>query len=51
MLAAAPFMIVFRLLHIVSGSLWVGSTFLFVGVVGPSAAEVGPRPARSCTWR
>jgi len=42
MLAAAPFMIVFRLLHIVSGSLWVGSTFLFVGFVGPSAAEVGP---------
>jgi hypothetical protein len=31
-----------RLVHIVSGSLWVGSTFLFVGFVGPSAAEVGP---------
>ena len=42
MLAAAPFMIVFRLLHIVSGSLWVGSTFLFVGFIGPSGAEVGP---------
>jgi uncharacterized membrane protein len=42
MLATAPFMIVFRLLHIVAGSLWVGSTFLFVGFIGPSAAEVGP---------
>ncbi len=31
-----------RLLHIVSGVLWVGSAFLFVGFIGPSAAEVGP---------
>ena len=42
MLAAAPFMLVFRFLHIVSGVLWVGSAFLFVGFIGPSAAEVGP---------
>jgi hypothetical protein len=42
MLAAVPFMIVFRFLHIVSGALWVGSAFLFVGFIGPSAAEVGP---------
>jgi len=42
MLAANPFMIVFRLLHIVAGVLWVGSAFLFVGFIGPSAAEVGP---------
>jgi hypothetical protein len=42
MLAAVPFMIVFRLLHIVAGALWVGSAFLFVGFIGPSAAEVGP---------
>ncbi|MFB3739857.1 MAG: hypothetical protein ACE14W_12955 [Candidatus Velamenicoccus archaeovorus] len=35
-------MIVFRFLHIVSGALWVGSAFLFVGFIGPSAAEVGP---------
>jgi hypothetical protein len=35
-------MIVLRLLHIVSGVLWVGSAFLFVGFIGPSAAEVGP---------
>ena len=42
MLAANPFMIVFRSLHIVAGVLWVGSAFLFVGFIGPSAAEVGP---------
>ena len=36
------FMFVFRLLHIVCGTLWVGSAFLFVGFIGPSAAEVGP---------
>jgi hypothetical protein len=42
MLAASVFMIVFRFVHIVSGVLWVGSAFLFVAVIGPSAAEVGP---------
>jgi hypothetical protein len=42
MIATVPFMIVFRLLHIVAGALWVGSAFLFVGFIGPSAAEVGP---------
>jgi hypothetical protein len=42
MVAAVPFMIVFRFLHIVAGALWVGSSFLFVGFIGPSAAEVGP---------
>jgi hypothetical protein len=35
-------MIVLRFFHIVGGSLWVGSAFLFVAVIGPSAAEVGP---------
>lgn len=42
MLAASAFMLVFRFLHIVAGALWVGSAFLFVGFIGPSAAEVGP---------
>ena len=42
MLAAAPFMLVFRLLHILAGVLWVGSAFLFTAFIGPSAAEVGP---------
>jgi hypothetical protein len=35
-------MIVLRFFHIVGGALWVGSAFLFVAVIGPSAAEVGP---------
>ena len=35
-------MIVLRFFHIVGGTLWVGSAFLFVAVIGPSAAEVGP---------
>ena len=42
MIAAVPFMLVFRLLHILAGVLWVGSAFLFVGFIGPSAVEVGP---------
>jgi hypothetical protein len=42
MLATSVFMIVFRFFHIVAGVLWVGSAFLFVGFIGPSAAEVGP---------
>jgi hypothetical protein len=42
MLAADTFMIVFRFLHIVAGILWVGSSFLFVAFLGPSAQEVGP---------
>jgi uncharacterized membrane protein len=37
-----PFMLVFRFLHIVAGAAWLGSAFLFVGIIGPSAAEVGP---------
>jgi uncharacterized membrane protein len=42
MLAAEPYMIVFRILHIVGGVLWVGSTFLLTVFIGPSVAEVGP---------
>jgi uncharacterized membrane protein len=42
MIATSPFFLVFRFFHIVSGVLWVGSAFLFVGFIGPSAAEVGP---------
>lgn len=42
MLATSLFMIVFRFLHILSGALWVGSAFLFVAFIGPSAADVGP---------
>jgi hypothetical protein len=42
MLASDLFMLPFRFLHIVAGALWVGSAFLFVAIIGPSAAEVGP---------
>jgi uncharacterized membrane protein len=42
MIAAVPFMLIFRFLHIIAGVLWVGSAFLFVGFIGPAAAEVGP---------
>ena len=41
MLGADTFIIVFRFLHIVPGVLWVGASFLFVGIIGPSAAKVG----------
>ena len=33
-------MVVFRLLHIFPGVLWVGSSFLFVGIIEPPAAKV-----------
>jgi uncharacterized membrane protein len=36
------FWIVFRLLHIVAGVLWVGAAFLFGVFIGPAAAEVAP---------
>ena len=42
MLAAEPYMLVFRILHIVGGVLWVGSTFMLSVFLGPSVAEVGP---------
>jgi hypothetical protein len=42
MIALDGVMIVLRFFHIVGGALWVGSAFLFVAVIGPSAAEVGP---------
>ena len=42
MLGIAPFQLIFRFFHIVAGVLWVGSAFLFVAIIGPSAAEVGP---------
>jgi uncharacterized membrane protein len=42
LIATSWFMLVFRSLHILAGVLWVGSAFLFVGFIGPAAAEVGP---------
>jgi hypothetical protein len=37
-----PIMVVLRFAHIVGGALWFGSSFLFAGFVGPTAAELGP---------
>ena len=42
MLAADPYMLVFRFLHIVGGVLWVGSTFLLTVFVARAAAAVAP---------
>ena len=35
-------MIVFRVLHIAAGVAWAGSVFLFVVLIQPSAAAIGP---------
>jgi hypothetical protein len=36
------FMLVFRVLHIAAGVGWAGSVFLFVVLIQPSAAAIGP---------
>lgn len=35
-------MLVFRVLHIAAGVAWAGSVFLFVVLIQPSAAAIGP---------
>ena len=45
MLAANGFMIAFRIVHILAGVFWVGSAFLFVVYVQPSAAAIAPAGA------
>lgn len=42
MIATSTFMIVFRILHIAAGVAWAGSVFLFVVLIQPSAAAIGP---------
>ena len=42
MLATSWYMVVFRILHILAGVVWVGSVFLFVVYVQPTAAAIGP---------
>lgn len=42
MTAASTYMLVFRILHIAAGVAWAGSVFLFVVLVQPSAAAIGP---------
>jgi len=39
---ATIFMLVFRVLHIGAGVAWAGSAFLFVVLIQPSAAAIGP---------
>jgi len=40
--AATIFIFVFRVLHIGAGVAWAGSVFLFVVLIQPSAAAIGP---------
>ena len=42
MMATSTFMIVFRILHIAARVVWAGSVFLFVVLIKPSAAAIGP---------
>jgi uncharacterized membrane protein len=44
-IAASTYMVVFRIVHIVAGVIWVGSVFLFVVYVQPSAAATAPASA------
>jgi uncharacterized membrane protein len=45
MLAASAYMVVPRIVHILSGVIWVGSVFLFVVYVQPSVAAIAPAGA------
>ena len=45
MIASNLYMAVFRIAHILAGIVWVGSAFLFVFYLQPSAAAVGPAGA------
>jgi uncharacterized membrane protein len=49
MIAVSAFMLVFRFIHIMAGVLWVGSAFLFLVFIGPSADEVAPSAQRLLT--
>ncbi len=45
MLATDAYMVTLRILHIVTGVIWVGSLFVVVVFVQPSAATLGPAGA------
>lgn len=45
MLAADSYMVVFRIVHILAGVAWVGSIFLLVFYVQPSAEAIAPAGA------
>jgi hypothetical protein len=42
MVAISTFLIVFRVVHILSGVLWVGSAFLVAVFIEPTVAAIGP---------
>ena len=42
MVGLSTYMLVFRVLHIVSGIFWVGSAFFVTVFLEPTAAELGP---------
>jgi uncharacterized membrane protein len=41
-LAASTFDLIFRILHVMAGVAWAGSTFLFTVFIEPAAAKLGP---------
>ena len=43
MLAASAYMIVFRLIHIIAGSIWVGALALLVLFIQPAGKSLGPQ--------
>ena len=45
MLADSAYMLVFRIVHITSGVLWVGSVFLLSVFVAPAAEAIAPAGA------
>lgn len=45
MLAVSPYIVVFRIVHILSAIAWAGSVFLFVTFVQPSVEAIGPAGA------
>jgi uncharacterized membrane protein len=44
-LAAAPYMIVFRIVHVLAGIFWAGSVYMLVAFVQPSVAAIAPAGA------
>jgi uncharacterized membrane protein len=42
MIATSAYMIVFRIIHILAGVVWVGGLFLLVAYIQPSSKSLGP---------
>jgi hypothetical protein len=42
MIAASPYMTLFRIVHILAGIAWAGSVYLLVVYIQPSAAAIAP---------